>query len=73
MKKIDVKTQQINGLTLETYGIVIADFSLSDISEKIWFFEESFLLADISKEIVLEMPFPILGNADIHFADKKFG
>ena len=31
-----------------------------------------FLLADLSIEIVLEMPFLILNNADIKFAQKEF-
>lgn len=34
------------------------------------FFEEAFLLADTSKEVVLGMPFLSLSDADIRFAEK---
>ena len=47
--------------------MVVFTFSISDKYGKEWFFEESFLLADVKSEIVLEMLFLIMSNADIDF------
>lgn len=47
-------------------------FFASGYTENILFFNKTFLLADISIEIVLEMPFFALSNVDIWFAKKKF-
>ncbi len=63
-----IRTQKIDGLPLETYGMASARFSISDNLGKVWFFKETFLLADTSMEVVLGMPFLSLSNADIEFA-----
>lgn len=68
---INVKVKKIDGSILKTFRIVLASFQ---IKNKLWrarFFEETFLLADISMEIVLQMPFFILSNVDIKFNKKK--
>ncbi len=57
----------MDGTTLETYGMVVSTFSVSDKDGRKRFFEESFLLADISPDVVLEMPFLIMSNADVDF------
>ena len=44
---------------------------MKDILKKARFFKETFLLADLSVEVVLEMPFLNFNNADIKFAQKK--
>ena len=49
----------------------MASFQVEDKLEKARFFHETFLLADISIEVVLEMPFFTLSNADIQFFEKK--
>lgn len=67
--KTSVGAQKIDNLALETYGMVLARFSLQDNLERVWFFKETFLLADISLKMVLEMPFLSLNNADIKFAE----
>ena len=38
VRKTDVGTQKIDGSTLETYGMVIADFQVQDKFEKARFF-----------------------------------
>lgn len=48
-----VGTQKFDGSSLATYGMVIAGFSLQDSQGKVRFFEETFLLADTSMEVVL--------------------
>ncbi len=49
--------------------MTLARFSLQDSLGKVWFFEETFLLADTSMEVVLGMPFLSLSNADVEFAE----
>ncbi len=66
-RKTNVQAQKINGTTLKTYGMVVSTFSVSDKDGKERFFEESFLLADVSPDIVLRMPFLTMSNADIDF------
>ncbi len=67
IRKTNVGAQKIDGTTLETYGMVVSTFSVSDKDGRERFFEESFLLADISPDIVLGMPFLTMSNADIDF------
>ena len=67
----DVGAEKINGSTLQTFGMVLASFHMEDKLGRAWFFQESFLLADTSVEVVLEMPFLNLSNADIQFAKNK--
>ncbi len=64
-QKISVGAQKIDGSLLETYDIVSASFLLQDSLRRVRFFEETFILANTSMEVVLEMPFLSLSNADI--------
>ena len=65
--KTNIKTQKINGTTLETYEIVVSTFSILDKDGRERFFEESFLLANVKPEIVLGILFLTMSNADIDF------
>ncbi len=65
--KTNVRAQKIDGTTLETYGIVVSTFSMSNKDDKERCFEESFLLADIKLDIVFGMPFLTMSNVDIDF------
>ena len=67
IRKTNVGAQKIDSTTLETYGIVVSTFSMSDKDRKERFFEESFLLADVSPDIVLEMHFLTMRNANVDF------
>ncbi len=69
--KISIGAQKIDSLPLETYGMVSASFLLQDSLKKVWFFEETFLLANTSIKVVLEIPFLALTNADFQFGAKK--
>ena len=64
----DVKAQKIDGSTLKTFKMVLASFQVEDTLGRARFFQETFLLADLSIEVVLEMPFLTLSNVDIKFA-----
>ncbi len=63
----NVKAQKIDGSTLETYGMVVSTFSVSDKDSKERLFKKSFLLADVKPEIVLGMPFLTMSNTDVDF------
>ena len=52
--------------------MVIAGFLIQDKMGKIRFFEETFLLADTSMEVVLGISFLALNNADIQFDTESF-
>ena len=70
-RKTDIEAQKINSSTLVTYEMVIIGFLVEDRLEKVWFFEEIFLLANTSIKVILEMLFLTLFNTDIWFAEKK--
>ncbi len=57
----------IDGTTLETYGMIVSTFSMSDKDGREKFLEKSFLLADVKSDIVLGMPFLTMSNADVNF------
>ncbi len=65
--KTNVGAQKIDITTLETYEMVVSIFSVSDKDGRERFFEESFLLADVKSDIVLQMPFLTISNADVDF------
>ena len=65
--KTNVGAQKIDGTTLETYGMIVFIFSMSDKDGKKRFFEESFLLTEVKLEIVVKMPFLTMSNAVINF------
>ena len=70
-RKIDVGAQKIDGSHLDTFGIVIADCSVKDKLGRVRFFQEIFLLANISLEVVLGMPFLTLSKADVRFVERE--
>ena len=67
----NVSTQKINGTTLETYGMVVAAFSVTDQADRVRFFEETFLVANVSPDVVFGMPFLTLSGADVDFPKKE--
>ncbi len=68
-RKTSIGAQKIDGSPLETYGMASARFSIQDSLERVRFFEETFLLADTSMEVVLKIPFLSLSNVDVEFAE----
>ena len=61
--------QKIDGTTLDNYEIVVAAFLVTDKANRVRFFEETFLVANISSEVVFGMFFIILSGADVNFLD----
>ena len=67
----DVGAQKIDRSSLANYGMVIAAFQVVDKLDRSQFFQETFLLADISIEVVLGMPFITFSNADVQFTKEE--
>ena len=49
----------------------MASFQVEDKLGKAWFFQETFLLANIDVEVVLGILFLTFSNADIQFMEKE--
>ena len=71
VRLIDVGAQKINGSIFKTFGMVLASFQVEDKLERPRFFQETFLLADLSVKMILGMPFLTFSNVNIQFAQKK--
>ena len=67
----DVRAQKIDGTMLDTNGMVVAAFSVVDKSNRVRFLEKTFLMANVSPEVVLGIFFLILSSADIDFSSRE--
>ena len=67
----NIGAQKINGTIFEIYGIVIVVFSVTDQVNKVKFFQEIFLVANINPNVVLGMLFLTLTNTDIDFPERE--
>ena len=71
VRKTDIGAQKIDSSNLITFGMVLADFQVEDKLRRARFFQKTFLLTNISAELVLSMLFLILSNANIQFIEKE--
>ena len=71
VRTTNVGAQKIDGTTFETYGMVVATFSVTDQANRVKFFEKTFLIANISPDVVFGMPFLTLSNVNIDFPKKE--
>lgn len=69
--KTSIRAQKIDSLTLETYGMALASFSLQDSKKMVRFFKETFLLANTSMEMVIKILFLFVSNADFQFNEEE--
>ena len=53
---------------LDTYGMIVAAFSVMNKANRVRFFEKTFLVANINPEVVLGMLFLTLSGADVDFS-----
>ena len=53
IKPTDVKAQKINGITLDIFEMVVAAFLMTDKANWVKFLEKTFLVANVSLEVVL--------------------
>ena len=56
---------------LDTHVMVVPIFSVVDKTNRVRFFEETFLVANISSEVVFGMSFLILSSADVDFLGRE--
>ena len=63
----DVEAQKIDGIMLDSFEMVVRVFSMTDKANWVEFFEETFLVTNVSPKIVLGILFLILSSADIDF------
>ena len=54
---------------LNIYGMVVTAFLMINKTNQVKFFKETFLVANVSSEIVFKMSFLILNGADIDILD----
>ena len=71
IRPTDNGAQKIDGTTLDTYGMVVAAFSVKDKANRVRFFKETFLVANISPEVVFGMFFFTLSGADVNFLRRE--
>ena len=67
IRPIDIGAQKIDGIMLDTHGMMVAAFSVVNKANQVRFFEETFLVANVSPKVVFEMPFLTLSDADVDF------
>ena len=67
----DIGAQKIDGTMLDTYEMVVTAFSVTGKANWVKFFEEIFLVANVSPEMVIGMPFLTFSSADIDFLGRK--
>lgn len=65
----NVNVQKIDGLILKIHGITLASFLFQNSLGSVRFFEETFLLTNISIKLVLKMLFLTFSNANIEFTE----
>ena len=65
--KTNIEAQKIDSIIPKTYGIIVSIFSVLDKDSKERFFKKSFLLANVKLDIVFEILFLIMSNANINF------
>ena len=71
IRPIEVGAQKIDGTTLNIYGIIVAAFLVIDKANQVRFFEEPFLVTNVSLKVVFKMPFLTLSGINIDFLDQK--
>ena len=65
LRVTNIVAQKIARFSLVTYSMVIAAFQVVDKLNCSQIFQKIFLLADISMELILGMPFLILSSIDV--------
>ena len=71
IRPIDVGAQKIDGTMLDTFEMVVIAFLVMDKANRVIFFEETFLVANVSPEVVFRILFLTLNGADIDFLGRE--
>lgn len=65
VRKTNIVALKIDGSTFDTFRMVIANFQIKDKLGRVWFFQETFLIANTILEIIFKMLFLTFTNIDI--------
>ena len=69
IKLINVRVQKIDSIILDIYRMIVAVFLVTNKANQIRFFNETFLVANVSLEVVFEIFFFTLSGTNIDFLD----
>ncbi len=67
VQKTNIRAWKINDTTLKIDKIIVSTFFILDKDSKTWFFKKSFLLRDISLDVVFEILFLTMNKFNINF------
>ena len=67
IRPTNVGAQKIDNTMLNTYEIVVVAFLVMDKANRVRFFEKTFLVVNVSPEVVFGMYFLILSSVDVDF------
>ena len=62
--------QKMDSTTLETYRMMVAVFSVINQANRVKFFEEIFLVANVSPDVIFGMHFLTLSGVDVNFSKR---
>lgn len=68
IQKTNIKAQKINNSIHNTFGMVLTDFQVEDKLNEAQSFQETFIIANNTLEVILGMFFLTFSNVDIEFA-----
>ena len=71
IRPTDVGAQKIDGIMLDTFGMLVTAFSVTDKVNQVKFFEETFLVANVSLKVVFGILFLTLSSVDIDFLGRE--
>ena len=68
IRPTDIGEQKINSITQDIHRIVVTAYLVVDKVNRIRFFQETFLMANVSPEVVFKMLFLTMSNVDADFS-----
>ena len=69
IRSTDIGMQKIDGTMLDIYRMVVAVFLIINKANRVKFFEETFLVANISPKVGFGMLYFTFSKQDIYFLD----
>lgn len=67
IRPMDVGSQKIDRITLDTYRMVVVAFLVTNKAIQVKPFETTFLVANVSSEVVFRILFFIMSGVDVDF------
>ena len=70
MQTTNIGTQKIDGTIFKTFKIMVIAFSITGQADRIKFFKKTFLMTNVSPDVVFEMLFFTLSSANFNILRK---